>query len=177
MKLFKRILLVIVVAVVVLAVAGFFLPSHYRVERSVSVRGKPEAIYAQISDFKNWLQWTAWNQAKYPDMKVTFNGPESGVGAGYSWEGKSTGRGSIRLSRVEAGKGVWYDLDFEQGKYKSTGAVTLEPAGDSIKVTFTNEGDLGANPVNRYFGLLMDRFMGPDFDEGLNNLKKRVEGN
>src|ERR1051326_6853700 len=108
MKLIKRILLAVLLVVVVLAVVGFFLPSHYRVERSGSVRGKPETIYTQISDFKNWLQWSAWNQTKYPDMKVTFSGPESGAGAGYSWEGKSTGRGSIRLSRAEPGKGVWY---------------------------------------------------------------------
>ena len=81
MKLLKRICLVLVVLAVALAVAGFFLPSHYRVERNVTVRGKPEAIYAQISNFKNWLQWTAWNQTKYPDMQVKFDGPESGAGS------------------------------------------------------------------------------------------------
>jgi len=175
MKLIKKILLIVIVLVVLLAVVGFFLPSHYRVERSVTVRGKPEAVYAQISDFRNWLQWTAWNQTKYPDMQVKFVGPESGVGAGYSWEGKSTGQGSIKFTRAEPGKGISYDLDFEHGKYQSTGAITFEPSGESIKVTWSNEGDLGANPVNRYFGLMMDRMLGPDFEEGLNNLKRTVE--
>jgi hypothetical protein len=55
------------------------------------------------------------------------------------------------------------------------GAITLEPAGESIRVTWSNEGDLGANPINRYFGLMMDRMMGPDFEEGLNNLKRTIE--
>ena len=175
MKLLKRITLVLLVLVVLLAVVGFFLPSHYRVERSVSIRAKPEAIYAQISNFKNWLQWTAWNQTKYPDMQVKFDGPESGVGAGYSWEGKSTGQGSIKFTRAEPGKEISYDLNFEQGKYKSLGSITLEPSGESVKVTWSNEGELGANPINRYFGLMMDRMMGPDFEEGLNNLKRKVE--
>lgn len=31
------------------------------------------------------------------------------------------------------------------------------------------------NPISRYFGLMMDRFMAPDFETGLNNLKKKVE--
>ncbi len=177
MKWIKRILLVVAVLVVVFLAVGFLLPAHYRVERSVVIQAKPDTIYAQISNFKNWLQWTAWNQTKYPDMRVKFDGPESGVGAGYSWEGKSTGQGSIKFTRAEPAKGIWYDLDFEQGKYKSWGAITMDPSGDRVKVTWTNEGDLGSNPINRYFGLLMDRMMGPDFEEGLNNLRGKVETN
>jgi len=177
MKILKKLLLIVVVLVVLLAVIGLFLPSHYRVERSVTMRAKPDAIYAQISNFKNWLQWIAWNQTRYPDMQVTFDGPESGVGAGYSWDGKSSGQGTIKLTRAEPEKGIAYDLDFEHGKYKSRGEIILAPSGDSAKVTWTNEGDLGANPVNRYFGLLMDKMMGPDFEEGLNNLKRKVEAN
>ena len=56
-----------------------------------------------------------------------------------------------------------------------TGAIMLEAGGENTKVTWSNEGDLGANPINRYFGLMMDRMMGPDFEEGLNNLKRAVE--
>ena|SRR5213594_3318725 len=175
MKILKKLLLVIVVLVVLFLVVGFLLPSHYRVERRVVIRAKPDTIYAQISNFKNWLQWTAWNQTKYPDMQVKFDGPESGVGAGYSWDGKSTGQGSIKFTRAEPDKGIWYDLDFEHGKYKSQGAITLEPSGNTVNVTWSNEGDLGSNPLNRYFGLMMDKMIGPDFEEGLNNLKRKVE--
>jgi hypothetical protein len=163
------------VLVVLFVAVGFFLPAQYRVERTVTVRAKPDVIYAQISNFKNWLQWTAWNQTKYPDMQVKFEGPESGVGAGYSWEGKSTGQGSIKLTRADPDKGIAYDLDFEHGKYKSQGTITLEPSNDGVKVVWSNSGDLGANPINRYFGLMMDKMMGPDFEEGLNNLKQKVE--
>ena len=57
----------------------------------------------------------------------------------------------------------------------STGALTLEPASDGVKVTWTNEGNLGANPINRYFGFMMDKMMGPDFQTELNNLKQELE--
>jgi len=90
-------------------------------------------------------------------------------------EGKSTGQGAIKLTHAEPDKRIFYDLDFEHGKYKSTGAIMLEAGGENTKVTWSNEGDLGANPINRYFGLMMDRMMGPDFEEGLNNLKRAVE--
>jgi hypothetical protein len=36
-------------------------------------------------------------------------------------------------------------------------------------------GDLGHNPLNRWFGLFMDKMVGPDFDEGLANLRRISE--
>ena len=59
---------------------------------------------------------------------------------------------------------------------RSSGQLRLETAGAGTRVTWTNEGDMGANPVNRYFGLFMDRLVGPDFEGGLKNLKVLVEG-
>jgi hypothetical protein len=34
---------------------------------------------------------------------------------------------------------------------------------------------MGGNPVNRWFGLFMDRLVGPDFEAGLGNLKRVAE--
>ena len=45
--------------------------------------------------------------------------------------------------------------------------MIVHPAGDSCMVHWIVEGDLGYNPVNRYFGLLMNKMMGPDFERGL----------
>ncbi len=53
--------------------------------------------------------------------------------------------------------------------------MRLTPDGSGTRVTWTNEGDMGANPVNRYFGLMMDRMVGPDFEAGLKNLKALAE--
>jgi hypothetical protein len=81
----------------------------------------------------------------------------------------------LMIDRTDDEKGVWYTLDFESGKYVSEGAITIEPQGEAVKVTWHNGGHLGYNPVNRYFGLLMDKMMGPDFEKGLSNLKLIAE--
>ena len=108
-------------------------------------------------------------------MQISFAGPESGAGATYTWNGKSSGHGTLKITRAEPDKGVGYELDFENGKYVSTGAISLVDSGGLVTVTWSNEGNLGWNPVSRYFGLLMDRMMGPDFEEGLRNLKRGLE--
>jgi hypothetical protein len=175
MTTFKKVLLIVLLIPVVLAVISLFLPSHYRVVRSIQINARPEAVFTNINTLRTWPEWTAWTVTRYPDMKVSFAGPEAGAGATYTWEGKTSGTGLLKLTRSNPDKSVEFDLDFEHGQYVSKGAIVLEPSGDSTKVTWSNEGDLGRNPVSRYAGLFMDKFMGPDFEKGLQNLKQRVE--
>ena len=164
------------VVVVLLIVVGLFLPSSYRVERRITMRGRSDAIFDYLDNLKQWPTWTAWTVARYPDMQTSFSGPERGVGAVYHWTGKSVGIGCIKLTHSDPRRGIEYDLDFDKGKYLSHGMITLETAGDSVTVTWVNTGQLGKNPMSRYFGLLMDRMMGPDFQKGLETLKRKVEG-
>ena len=175
MKTFKKVILVVLLIPVLILIMSLFLPSSYRVERSLEISAKPDAIFAQLGTLKNWTNWTAWTVSKYPDMQVSFSGPESGVGATYTWDGQSTGQGVLKLTRAEPDKGISYDLEFDHGKYVSKGAVEYVPAGEALKVTWSNEGSLGWNPISRVFGLLMDKMMGPDFEEGLRNLKQKLE--
>lgn len=175
-RLLTNIFLVVLGLIALALIVGLILPGRYRVQRSVEIQAKPDVIYPDLATVKNWPEWTVWNTQLDPTMQITYTGPESGVGAGYAWTGQKVGRGKLELTRAEPGKGVWYDLNFEEGKYVSTGSITMEPTGDSVRVVWSNEGELGRNPVNRYFGLLMDRFMGPDFATGLRNLKGRAEG-
>jgi carbon monoxide dehydrogenase subunit G len=70
---------------------------------------------------------------------------------------------------------IVYTLHFPEFGMRSTGQLRLEPTGNATRVTWSNEGDVGANPVNRYFALMMDRMVGPDFEAGLANLKSLAE--
>lgn len=176
MKALRKIVIAVLIVPVLLLLVSFLLPSKYRVERSLMVRGTPEAVFTNINTLKHWPEWTAWTTSKYPDMQISFSGPESGVGATYAWDGKSTGHGMLKLLRSEPQKGVGYELQFDHGRYVSQGGIDIEKAGEGLRVLWFNEGNLGWNPVSRYFGLLMDRMIGPDFEEGLRNLQKRAEG-
>ncbi len=82
----------------------------------------------------------------------------------------------MEFTTAVANERVDYALTFPDMGMRSSGQLRLEAAGAGTRVTWTNEGDMGANPVNRYFGLFMDRLVGPDFEGGLKNLKVLVEG-
>jgi len=182
MNALKRIVLVVLLIPILLVVVSLFLPSTYRVERSMMMNARAGAVFPYINSLKQWPEWTDyWSVAKYPGMEIGFGslaGPEAGVGASYVWEDKSakfTGPGRLRITTSEPDQGVGYELDFQNATYVSRGAIALKPMGESVNVTWSNEGNLGWNPVSRFFGLFMDAMMGPDFEEGLRNLQRKVE--
>jgi len=175
MKLLKKILLVLLTLIALLLVIAVFLPSHYHVQRNITIRAKPEAIYPWISNLKKWPDWSAWTKEKDPTLTYAYEGAAEGTGAISKWDGKKTGSGMMTITESNPATGVKYDLSFEHGKYKSVGGIAFEAAGDGTLVTWVDDGELGPNPVSRYFGLAMDHFIGPDFDLGLRNLKQKVE--
>ena len=175
MKLWKKLLLGLLALVVLLVVVGCFLPSRARVERSLNMRATPEALFPRIATLTRWPEWTAWTTNRFPDMQTRFSGAASGVGAVMMAEGKSSGSGTVTITRAEPATGIGYDLDFEHGTQLFHGSITFDTTNDGMKVTWAIETDMGANPFKRWAGLVLDKLMGGDMAAGLANLKLQVE--
>lgn len=175
MKWFKWILIGVIVLVLLFAGVGLALPSQFRVERSVSIAAPADRVYPLIAAPAQWKRWSAWNQ-RDPHMQIEYAGPASGAGARWSWRSASEGNGEMEFTEAVPGQRLVYRLSFPEFGMQSTGRLQLEPQADGIRVRWSNEGDMGASPVNRWFGLFMDRLVGPDFEAGLANLKRLAEG-
>ncbi|MGH6624534.1 MAG: SRPBCC family protein [Burkholderiaceae bacterium] len=174
MKWLKRILLGVVVLAVIVVAIGWMLPSGFKVQRSVEIAAPPSKIYPLVVAPRQWKKWTVWNE-RDPAMAIEYSGPESGVGAKWSWTSKTEGNGSIDFTAAVPDQRVDYALAFPDVGMTSRGQVILQPAGTGTRVTMVNEGDVGGNPLNRYFALMMDSMVGPDFEAGLKNLKALAE--
>jgi hypothetical protein len=139
------------------------------------IEAGPDAVFPIVNRLSRWPEWTAWTTNRDPSMVFDHQGAPEGVGAVQTWTSRKSGNGSLKITESEPGKHVRYELNFDHGKWISHGGIALERAGRGTLVTWHNEGNLGANPLARYFGLMMDRMMGPDFETGLHNLKTQVE--
>jgi uncharacterized protein YndB with AHSA1/START domain len=174
MKIIQWTLAVVGAVVLLLLAGGFFISSAFKVERSVVINAPAKKVYDLVVEPKKWQEWSAWNK-RDPNMKITYKGPPFGMGARWDWVSKTEGTGSMEFTRVEPDRAVEYSLSFPEYKMTSTGAITLEPSGNATKVTWTNAGDVGKNPLKHYLTLVMDRMVGPDFETGLANLKAIAE--
>lgn len=174
MKIILKLLGGLAVLVLVLVVVAFFLPRTYRIERTIVINAKPEAVFAQFGDLKAWKNWGAW-QERDPGMKMTYSEKTTGVGAWSAWESKAEGNGKMTITAVEPAKSATYLLEFPDMGMQSTGSMTLQPAEGGVKVVWVDAGELGMNPMSRWFGLFLDGMIGPDFEKGLAKMKRLVE--
>ncbi len=174
MKIIKYGLFGLLGLVVLFVVVGLVLPSEYKVERSIRIQAPPERIFTEINDLKNWPKWTMWSE-RDPNMKIEYEGAETGVTAKNKWDSESQGSGEMTITESVPGELIRYDLVFADFDMSSVGTMRLEKEDGGTRVTWSDEGTFGANPIYKYFGLFLDGMIGPDFEGGLKNLKVLCE--
>ena len=175
MKWLKRILLGLFVAAALFVVIGLLLPGKYHVQRSIVIATSPATIYPYLANLKRWPEWSAWTTAQDPTLVYSYEGPEEGAGAISRWEAKKLGQGEMKLTAADPVKGVHFDLSFEHGQYRCVSALLFAPTDNGTQLTWSMDGDSGANLIGRWFNLIMDRMIGPDFEAGLAKLKRLAE--
>jgi effector-binding domain-containing protein len=175
MRILKKIVLFAVVLVGLLAGIGMLLPRKVHVERAIDIGAPQATVFALVDGYKMFNRWSPWHPLD-PDAKYTYEGPDFGVGAKMSWasEKKELGSGSQRVIESRPPEQVQVALDFGDGG----GGISqwdLTPEAGGTHVVWSVDVDMGAGPVGRWFGLLMDRFIGNDYEKGLAGLKTVAE--
>lgn len=169
----KKILLGVGILVGVLVAVAFVLPGRAHVERTIVIDRPPSLVFGFVNGYARFDEWSPW-AALDPQMQVQRSGPRSGVGAHYEWHGNSAvGTGSQTIRESHPYEHVVTDLVFNDGP--ATAEFLLQPQGGGTRLTWTLDMDLGHNPLLRWFGLLMDRMVGADYERGLARLKPLVE--
>lgn len=174
MQALKKIIYGFAIVMVLIVVVGLFLPSEFRVERSITVNATPDKVFQHIVDLKQWRNWGVWFE-RDPNMQITYTGNQSQVGMKSSWISEQEGSGEMTIKAIKPNEKVVYDLYFPDFDMGSTGELTLVREGDKTNVIWADYGDVGGNPINHYFAVMMDGMIGPDFEAGLANLKALVE--
>jgi hypothetical protein len=148
----------------------------YTVERTATIDAPAERIYAQIVDFKNWRNWSPWEDVD-PNLERTYTGAESGTGAVYAWSGnRKAGQGRMEITDTAEPTRVAIDLTFEKPfKSRNDTTFTIQPAGTSSRVTWTMTGE--KTFMTKVFGIFtsLDKMVGPDFEKGLERLRRTTE--
>lgn len=154
---------------VVLAVPAA-LPGHYEVSRTAVVRATPEVVTHYVSHFPDRLSWVPW-RVQDPEARYTFTGTPTVPGATMAWDGEVIGRATLTLTSVVPGAEVVAELDYDAPfDLSSIDRFTMVDRGDgTTEVTWTASGSLPYGP-DRVFGLVADRVLGPDYEDGLERL-------
>ncbi|MNW05941.1 hypothetical protein D3C71_2022690 [compost metagenome] len=66
-------------------------------------------------------------------------------------------------------------LRFEGFDEPMLGNFQFEQAGNGTKVTWTDKGSMGNNPIYKYMGLMMNSMIGGNMEKSFENVKKICE--
>jgi hypothetical protein len=168
------ILIIVIGAVLLLGIAARS-PSKFHVERALVIETVPEVVYPLVADLHSWSLWSPYEKFD-PQMKKTFTGSESGVGAIYEWDGNTkAGSGRIEITQaVPSQLALTLDM-FRPIKGHNLVKFIFAETSEGTQVTWTMDGDNSfiAKVAGLFFD--MDKMIGKDFEVGLVNLKELVE--
>ena len=139
----KKILIGLGVLIVIFLIVVVTRPADFRVERSATLAASPAALFAQVNDHHNFTAWNPFMKLD-PNVKNTYSGPDSGVGAVCSWDGNSDiGAGSSTIIESKPGELVRMRMDWKRPmEGTSTVDFTFKPEGGKTVVTWAMYGTL-----------------------------------
>lgn len=163
------------IALLVIFMGGaYVLPGEAVVERQITIAAPPDKVFAIVSDLKRFKEFSPWAEID-PGLHYTFEGPETGIGQKMSWtsDNPQLGTGSQTVVDYQPNKRFATTLDFgEMGD--AIAYFNFTPVANDTKVTWGFKSLL-RNPLERWMGLLFDRWIGADYEKGLAKLKTLAE--
>ncbi|MEI7802978.1 MAG: SRPBCC family protein [Bacteroidota bacterium] len=171
MRILKFIGLGLLSIIVLLLIVGFLLPSKVHFERSATIKANPATVFPMVNDLKKWELWSPWYRMD-PKMKMTYGDTTEGVGGFYSWdsENSNVGNGTMKIATSTPSDSIKLEMNFMKQGVAYAG-FKFAPDGENTKMTWSMDADEGMNPIKRLFAFfLMDKMLGPIFDQGLHNL-------
>lgn len=153
---------------------ALFMPSGYKVEKSILINAPIESVYKKIADLNYYREWNPWQKSE-PDSTSSISGEPDTTGHRYSWEGKKIGIGSLTLVNRSPYDSVHFDLQFiKPFKSQADDSWNFREEAGGTRVVWRNQGQL-PYPVGRLISPSLTKTLNRQFEEGLNNLKSLSE--
>ena len=134
-------------------------------------------MFPYLKSVKNQNDWSPWKK-KDPDMKQEFFGEDGTVGFISRWVGnKDVGEGEQEIKRIVENEQIDTELRFfKPWKSKSDAFLKVKEINSNnteVIWGFSGNNKVPFNIMMLFFS--MDKTVGKDFEEGLNDLKQVLE--
>jgi len=176
MSTLSYILIALGAAVMALVAYASTRPDEFRVERRLRIAAPADKLWPLVGELRGFNRWNPYER-KDPLIKTRYEGAPSGIGSRYAWESDKVGTGSMEITSQQPGRAVRMNLDFlKPFEAHNQAEFALEPMPDGgTEVRWTMHGP--ANFVSKLMGVFidMDKMVGSDFEDGLQNLRQLAE--
>ncbi len=178
MKTLKIIGLSIAGIVVLLLVVALFVNGKYVIEREVTINKPKQQVFDYVKYLKNQNQFSVWAKID-PGMKTEFRGEDGTVGFVSAWDSENpkAGKGEQKIIKITEGERIDYEIHFikpmESTNYAYLAIKATNDSTTNVKWSFFGEMKYPMNLMHIFMDF--DKMIGPDLQNGLNNLKAIME--
>ena len=171
-----KILIAVALIVIAFVIIVATRPADYSVTRSLAIAAPPDALFPHVNELKKWEPWNPWGKID-PAMKLTYEGPPSGLGAAYAWVGnRDVGEGRMTITASRPNEFIQFKLEFFKPMTGvSTTEFTFKPDGNRTEVTWSMSGKNNFIAKAASLFMNMDQMIGGQFEKGLADLKSIAE--
>lgn len=178
MKYLKYLLIAFAIFLSLPFIIGLFVDKNINVEREIVINQPKEVVFDFVSNLRNQPKYSKWAKMD-PNAKLTFTGNDGEVGSVYTWEStnKNVGKGAQEITAIKQGERIDFELRFiEPFETTDQAYMITEAVSDNqtkVKWGFSSEMKYPMNFMLLFWN--MDKMVGADFQEGLDNLKVLME--
>ena len=166
---------ILVMGIGVLLVFASMKPDVFRVRRSTTIAAPPARIFPFIEDFHAFNLWNPFAM-KDPAQKITYAGPEKGLGASFAWDSRKQGSGRMEITESQPSARVAMRLEFTKPfPARNEVEFTIDGSRADSTVTWSMSGPVPFMAKIFHVFVNVDKMVGRDFENGLANLKALAE--
>ena len=172
MKGLLKLLYFLLFLVVVVLLAGLFLPKSVHLTSEISIRSRPTLVFDQINILRNWENWSPWLEQDSM-INIEYNDIAEGAGASLGWTSEEYGPGNIEITSADENSSLQADVDLgEFGKAEFVFDLQDENRKTHLKLDFTAK-DIGY--FERYFMILFKGQLAGSLDHTLVRISQIAE--
>lgn len=168
---------ILVSLAILILLLSLIAPKTYDVSRSIEILKPKDEVFTYLRSLKRMDEWSPWAK-KDPNMEQKFTGVDGEVGSQSYWNGnKEVGEGEQEIKNIIDGERIESELRFLK-PFKSTSDCYLNLENSDSGGTKVTWGFSGKNKFPMNIMCLfksMDSMVGPDFEQGMASLKKKME--
>lgn len=171
MKILRRILFFVLLAIALLIGISYLLPSKITLSADFTYKFPKQTVFNEIAELQSWENWSPWkvvknNSEKQNSVSEIFLTQDSSK--------KSKDNSKLTLLNCYNSDSIYFLMDFKEN---GSGAFKFyfHEKDDKTLVKWTFETNINYNPISRWFGLLSKKMLLPDMEKGLLNLNQYLE--
>ena len=168
-------LITIAIIIGFIVIIPAFVSPEVSFTKTIVINKPVDQVYNVVKDFNYYKQWNVWSLM---DKKASgeLSGPVGEVGSKWSWSGDTVGVGSLTILELVPDKSITSKLEFVAPmEAEAQDLWDFEKIDStSTKVSWTYAGSTDSY-FGRYGNLFLEGVIGPDFENGLVNLKNLIE--